>query len=296
MSIINQLFSTFKVTSQIFHNGQYCGSWSIDTSGKKYISFHIVNHGRCFLTVGDSPEVYTLEEGDVVLFPNDIRHCLTNDETFSQPINSGGSITFDEGIKEGSTGIICGYFVHNHPLIGNITSYLPDKVVLRRAKLSKDNSSAACLLEALLKESLSDKIGAELVMNKIAEALLALVFRTYLPANHGVIAAMSHPQLSKVIQAIHSNPENKWTVDNMAELCFLSRAKFSDLFKSVLMETPMNYLTQWRISVAYRMLADEKVSTLHAAIACGYDNESSFSKAFKRLLGVNPGAVRAGEA
>ncbi len=295
MDIMNQLFATFKVTSQIFHNGQYCGNWSIDTSGKKYISFHIINHGRCFLTVGDSPQVYTLEEGDVVLFPKDSRHCLTNDETFSQPINQVESTDFDDSMQNDGTGLICGYFAHSHPLIGNITAYLPDKVLLKRAQLSKDNNSAACLLEALLKESLSTSFGAELVMNKIAEALLALVFRNYLPTNHGVIAAMGHPQLSKVIQAIHDKPENKWTVDSMAELCFLSRTKFSDLFKSVLMETPMNYLTQWRISIAYRMLADQKVSTLQAALACGYDNESSFSKAFKRLLGVNPGAVRAGE-
>lgn len=296
MDIINQLFATFKVTSEIFHNGQYCGGWAIDTSGQKYISFHVVNHGRCFLTVGDDPKIHTLEEGDVVLFPTDSRHCLTNDDTFDLPVNQADSTDFDDGLIKDGTGLICGYFAHNHPLISNVTVYLPDMVLLKRSQLLRENSSAASLLEALLTESLSASMGSELVMNKVAEALLALVFRDYLPAERGIIAAMSHPQLSKVIQAIHNNPENKWTVDTMAELCFLSRAKFSDLFKSVLMETPMNYLTQWRISVAYRMLADERVSTLHAALACGYDNESSFSKAFKRLLGVNPGAVRAGEA
>ena len=296
MDILNQLFSTFKVTSQIFHNGQYCGNWSIDTSGTQYMSFHIVNHGRCFLTVEDDPEVFTLEKGDVVLFPNDSKHCITNDESFSQPINQAETISFSEGVINDGTGLICGYFAHNHPLIRNVTAYLPNKVLLKRADLTQKNSSLTFLLEALLKESLSGDVGVELVMNKIAEALLALIFRQHLPTSQGIIAAMAHPQLSKVIQAIHEEPEAKWTVDSMAELCFLSRAKFSDLFKSVLDESPMNYLTQWRISIAYRMLADEKVSTLQAALSCGYDNESSFSKAFKRILGISPGAVRAGES
>ena len=73
----------------------------------------------------------------------------------------------------------------------------------------------------------------------------------------------------------------------------MSHAAFSDLFKSILGQSPMEYVTQWRFSMAYRMLADEKVSTLSAAHSCGYDNESSFSKAFKRIMGVSLGALRA---
>ena len=84
MDVLNQLFSTFKVSSEIFHNGQYCGSWALDTSGLHYMNFHIVSHGECYLTVGDDPQIHNLEEGDMVLFPRDIRHCISNDDRFSR--------------------------------------------------------------------------------------------------------------------------------------------------------------------------------------------------------------------
>jgi AraC-like DNA-binding protein len=292
MDVLNQLFSTFKVSSEIFHNGQYCGSWAVDTSGLQYMNFHIVSHGTCYLTVGDDPKVYDLKEGDMVLFPKDIKHCMTNDSTFSQNINTSTSVDFTNGKLTDGTGLICGYFAHKHPLMNNITEFLPDIVLLKKMNKTDSNGSFSHLLNALLHESHSDKPVAKLVMNKIAEALLAIIFRQYLPTNKGIVAALLHPKLSPVIQAIHESPGKNWSVDALADICFLSRAGFSNLFKSVLQQTPMDYVTQWRMCIAYRMLADEKSTTLETALAVGYDNESSFSKAFKRILGVSPGSIR----
>ncbi|WP_293746945.1 AraC family transcriptional regulator [uncultured Paraglaciecola sp.] len=292
MDVLNQLFSTFKVSSEVFHNGQYCGNWAVDTSGLQYMNFHIVSHGECYLTVGDNPTVYNLEEGDMVLFPKDIKHCMTNDNTFSQTNNANTPIDFSNGKLADATGLICGYFAHSHPMFSNITQFLPNVILLKKITKTETPSSLSYLIAALLQESLSAKPGAKLVMNKMAEALLAIIFRQHLPADKGIVAALLHPKLGPAIQAIHASPAKTWTVDAMAEIAFLSRAGFSNLFKSVLNQTPIDYVTQWRMCVAYRMLADEKSTTLETAIAVGYDNESSFSKAFKRILGVNPGSVR----
>lgn len=296
MDVLNQLFSTFKVNANVFHNGQYCGSWAVDTSGTQYMSFHIVSFGRCFVTIGDGSQSWTLEQGDIVLFPKDVIHCITSDERFETEKNLSASQDYQEGLIEGGTGLICGYFAHNHPLVTSITEHLPDAVVLKREEIKANKAGLHWLLEALMDESLNPEKGSELILGKIAEAILAMIFRQHLPSETGVLAATIHPKLSKVMEAIHANLDKKWTVEQLAELCFMSRAAFSDLFKSVLQVSPMDYITQWRLSQAYRMLADEKVPTLQAAIACGYDNESSFSKAFKRVLGVSPGAVRSGQA
>lgn len=292
MDVLNQLFSTFKVSSEIFHNGQYCGSWALDTSGLHYMNFHIVSHGTCYLTVADNPQIHQLEEGDMVLFPKDIKHCITSDNTFNQKINSGISIDYSKGKVADGTGLICGYFAHKHPMFKNLSEFFPDVVVLKNITQSPLHNSLSYLVSALLQESLSGKPGAELVMNKIAEALLAIIFRQHLPTDKGVVAALLHPKLASVIQAIHADPAKTWTVDALAESVFLSRASFSHLFKSVLNQTPMDYITHWRMCIAYGMLADEKKTTLATALAVGYDNESSFSKAFKRILGVSPGSVR----
>lgn len=56
--------------------------------------------------------------------------------------------------------------------------------------------------------------------------------------------------------------------------------------------TPLEFVTYWRLSQAYQWLASGAQTALGAAFSRGYDYESSFSKAFKRVLGVSPGAVR----
>lgn len=294
MEVLNQLFSTFKVSANIMHNGQYCGNWAVDTSGTHYMSFHIVSHGRCFLTVNNAGNTTTsLEAGDIVLFPRDISHCLTNDESFSQPINQAQSLDFASGPQIEGTGLVCGYFEHNHPLMYKMTEHLPDHLIVRSSHTQ--TTSLSLLLQALLQESIGIDKGSTLIMAKLSEAILAILFRDHLPSDSGLLAALMHPKLARVLECIHEKPSQKWTVDELAQISFLSRAGFAELFKTVVGQTPMEYITQWRLSLAYRMLADEKVSTLHAAIESGYDNESSFSKAFKRVMGISPGALRAGQ-
>lgn len=291
MDALNQLLATFKVEAQIFHNGQYCGNWAIDTSGSHYISFHIVTHGSCFLSLTqDQSHVEQLSAGDIVLFPRDNSHCITSDETISQPVNVINSSDYQHGVEHNSTGLVCGYFSHHHPMIKAITQQLPDYILIKK---SDNQQSLLLLMQALMHESTTGNEGSAYVLNRIAEAILAMIFRYHLPEEKGLVAAAIHPKLSVVLQAIHDAPQEKWTVEQLAALCHVSRASFADLFKEVLGQSPMEYLTQWRLSVAYRKLADDKVTTLEAALSVGYDNESSFSKAFKRVLGLTPGAVRA---
>ncbi|WP_166424302.1 AraC family transcriptional regulator [Paraglaciecola sp. 20A4] len=292
MDVLNQLFSTFKVSANIFHNGQYCGSWAINTSGTHYINFHVVSHGNCYLTLPSKKEITKLSQGDIVLFPNDTEHVISGDAYSSSAVNSAQSQDYINGVDATATGLVCGYFSHNHPLVSSITAHLPQAIIIKKQTLSGSPTGLHFLLDALLEESRHANKGSKLIMGRIAEAILAIIFRQHLPIHNGVLAATSHPKLSAAMQAIHSTPNKKWTIELLAQQCFMSRAGFNELFKSVVQQSPMEYVTQWRLGMAYSMLADENVSTLHAALACGYDNESSFSKAFKRVLGVSPGAVR----
>ncbi|QHJ09958.1 RCS-specific HTH-type transcriptional activator RclR [Paraglaciecola mesophila] len=297
MDVLNQLFSTFKVAANIFHNGQYCGDWAINTSGTHYMNFHIVSHGTCYLSVPSDTDAkdkpIALSQGDVVIFPRDSQHIISKEPRPLAATNSALSQDYTHGVQPSATGLVCGYFSHNHPLVNSITVHLPGAIIIKSHPLNDKSTGLHFLLSALLDESKQANKGSTLIMGRIAEAILAIIFRQHLPTDNGVLAATGHPKLGPVMSAIHAQPNKKWTVEMLAEQCFMSRAGFNDLFKSVVQQAPMEYVTQWRLGLAYSMLADENVSTLHAALACGYDNESSFSKAFKRVLGVSPGAVRA---
>lgn len=289
MDSLSHLLATLNVSANIFHNGQYCGNWAVDTSGSHHISFHVVSYGRCFVKHADENRIHTLNQGDLVLFPRDAKHVITSDENFKQTVNKNESQGFDT-LQTDGTGLVCGYFEHKHPLIHHIIDHLPSIIVIH--KKQNDATPLTLLTEALLKESVHQGNGANLLLTRISECILALLFRDYLSVEQGVLAALANPKLSPAIQAIFETPNHKWTVEELAKCCFISRTAFANLFKQTLDVSPIEFATQWRLGLAYRELSNKGVGTLVAALNCGYESEASFSKAFKRVFGVSPGAVR----
>ena len=160
------------------------------------------------------------------------------------------------------------------------------------ARNNKEMSSLPALVSLLIDESLRSEEGATFILEKLSECILALLLREHVGLDKGLFAALANPRLNPSISAIIKQPEQKWTLESLAKLSNMSRTTFSELFKTVVGMPVMEYVTQWRISVAYRRLKDQRISTLAAALEVGYENESSFSKAFKRVLGISPGAVR----
>ena len=291
MSGLSHFLQTFKLEAEVFHNGQYCGDWAIDTSGSSFISFHIVTKGRCYLSSPATKDVIELTLGDMVLFPTDSCHLLSNDVAFQPAVNQATSTDFMTGEVPDSTGLVCGFFKYQHPLFAHMLSQLPGLILY---KSGQDRpASPALLIESLLTESRQPDQDSPWVLARIAEALLIKLLNQQLSNESGLLAASLHPKLSAAISTIQKDPGNKWTVDALAERAAMSRSGFATLFKQVAGITPMDYLTQWRLSLAYRRLSDDKISTLEAALEAGYENEASFSKAFKRVLGISPGAVRA---
>ena len=59
----------------------------------------------------------------------------------------------------------------------------------------------------------------------------------------------------------------------------------------------MQYLTQWRMQLAAKLLREGRAPVASIALEVGYDSEAAFSRAFKRIAGKPPAAWRrAGEA
>ena len=152
-------------------------------------------------------------------------------------------------------------------MINDIIRHLPEMIIV--TKHQQSDAPLSLLTESLLVISKQQGDGIELMLERLSECILA-------PA----------------IQAIFANPEQKWTVEQLADRCFSSRTSFATLFKQTLGKSPVEFATEWRLGLAYRALADDGVSTLAAALSCGYESEASFSKAFKRTFSITPGQVR----
>jgi AraC-like DNA-binding protein len=292
LDALNQLLATFRLTTDVINNAQYCGDWAIDTSGTGKASFHIIAHADCYLRSDDLDGVVYLEKGDCVLFPRDSKHLLSNVAECNLPSNEETAVSYEEGLKDDGVGLICGYFHFRQSAASSLLDILPDAVLIQRKKAE---GGVAILMDLMIRESLRVSAGTEAVVNRLAEALFVIILREHVENSEGGVglaAALQDQKIHKALAGMQAKPQAKWSVEKLAQLATMSRSAFADRFKSLLGVSPMEYLTQWRMQIAYNLLDEQNLPVLEVADRCGYDSEAAFAKAFKRVMGVGPGAVR----
>lgn len=104
------------------------------------------------------------------------------------------------------------------------------------------------------------------------------------------IKALNDPNLSPALIAMHRQPIRDWTLSKLSREAMLSRTAFTDRFKEMLGDSPMRYLRRLRLSEAQRLLQNDPDATVaEAAAVAGYTSTSSFSQAFKDVVGTSPG-------
>lgn len=91
---------------------------------------------------------------------------------------------------------------------------------------------------------------------------------------------------------IHRDPARAWSVGELATEVAMSRSAFAARFSELVGEPPMHYVARWRMHVALTSLKEERATLGELAIRLGYQSEAAFSRAFKRFMGVSPGAIR----
>lgn len=283
---LNQLLAALKIKANVFHNGQYCGMWAVDTSGSNLMNFHVVTRGTCTAWVGD--QVFDLSKGDAIFMPSDAKHRLSSSQPDEVALNQSVPLAMHETAPSASTGLVCGHFEHENPIFDRLLAQLPPVIIVR----SQTGVLASDIMKLILEESRRVGLSDNFLLNRLADALFYALVRDNINSESGVLAGMNHAKLSKSFELIHNNYEQKLNVERLAEVAGMSRSAFSSLFKELIELSPAEYITQWRMTQAYRWLADESISTYEAAIRCGYESEASFSKAFKRIIGIGPGQVR----
>lgn len=293
LDVVSQIFRTFRLNSKVYHNGQYCGNWEIAGDKLDTTSFHYICHGRCFLHVADTAEAVELIEGDLLLFTRGVKHVLSSS---AQPPNHF-SAEFSQPQKtfeKNSTAIICAMVEMDevkHPLL----SRLPDWVVVHNDPVREPWLGP--LMQLINDEVLESRVGNTAALDKLADLLFIQTIRCYLQTyqpEQGVLAAMKDPQLHRVLNLIHADIAENWTIESLAHAVGLSRSLLAERFKQVMDTSVINYVHDWKMHQARYLLKEEKREIPLVSDACGYRSESAFAKAFKKFFGYGPGAARKG--
>jgi AraC-like DNA-binding protein len=107
----------------------------------------------------------------------------------------------------------------------------------------------------------------------------------------GWLFALADKQMSAAINSMHDDPAHGWTIQKLAVRAGMSRSTFALKFKQTVGASPMEYLTRWRMLLAGDKLANSSDPISVIALSLGYQSESAFSTAFKRVMGLLATAI-----
>lgn len=294
MDPLSELLSLLKPKSYITAGFDAGGSWALvldDLAGR--IKCYAVMEGECWLAV-DAEDPILLREGDCFILPTGRRATIASDlgvepKLASQtldPDRSGEVVVYNGGgdvLLVGSRFELDGR--HAEAMLGALPSFI-------LVETSEDRARLRLYIDLMMEEFRSGRPGASQVAQNLSHMMLAQALRLYienLPEGHvGWFSALADPKLSLAIAAIHSEPSRGWTVEGLARRAGMSRTSFSQRFGLRVGETPISYLTRWRMMSAGAKLVQGQETIAQIAMTLGYSSEQAFSTAFKRVMGHSP--------
>jgi len=286
--VFSDLLRLLQLDVHIFHNAKICGNWRINEHEPPGMTcFHMVTLGSCLLTVPGHMEKQ-LNRGDLLIFPREIPHSMTPTKTLS---GKQQHCSYSDDLAHEGTGMLCGEVRFQHQGKSHLLDALPAVFVI---PYQESHRWMEHLLALILHESLNDQAASKVLLDKLAELLFSYAIREYSVAHPdcvGLLALYHDGRLNKAIKAIHQQPDFHWTLDSLAKQANLSRSIFAEKFKSASGWTAGDYLTWWRMQLAWSQLS-QGLTITHVAEHVGYKSEAAFSRVFKKAFAISPGQLR----
>ena len=299
MDPLSDVFLDMRVKTSVHARLEFTAPWALRFEGYEHAHFGVVTRGCCYLSLAENGQALELAEGDCWLLPRGDTHVLSDSPTTRarpyaevRKLKLGGLLRY--GGDGAATTVICGNFTFEARTSNWLTEALPALITFR---MDQDRSSATeAILQLLAAESETERMGSAIVVGRLADILFVQAIRAHAAHDEspkaGWLRAIGHRQLSVALRAMHEGMEKRWTVASLASAAGMSRSAFADLFKQVLGESPMEYLTRWRMYKAAQLLSARDLKIAQVASLVGYESDGAFNKAFKRNTGIAPGAYR----
>ncbi len=291
MDPLSDVISFLRLRSYLVGGFEAGGNWSLGFDAYDAIKCYAVTAGACWIAVEGVGEPVFLQQGDCFMLPrgrpfriaSDLslppddwrRHFLGTEEGALVKLNEGSDVT-----------VLGGHFALAGPQAEILLGMLPPIVHVRG---EADGETLLWAFERMRQELTDLKPGGILIAQQLATMIFIQALRLYLNENKGIgwLFALSDQRIGATIKAIHREPSRRWTVEALAAEAGMSRASFAAQFRQLVGESPIEYLTHWRMHLAGRGLEHgEPIGTI--AQSLGYESESAFRTAFKRVTGNTP--------
>lgn len=294
MDVISDVLSVLSPTASFTASLTTGGDWAIDFAPFPAVKFTAVLRGSCWLAVEGMPLPIELKTGDCYLLSSEKAYRLASDLSL-QAVNAheiyahaiGGRAFHGHGQE---TMLLGGRFSFAPKQPSMLLDTLPPVIHIRSQ--STHASPIAWMLERLASEVSSDEPGAALMVDHLAHMLFVQVLRSHLasgkPMMTGWLGALADERIGLALGLMHENPGQRWTLAALTRATGMSRSAFSARFKNLVGTGPLDYLLKWRMQLAAKSLSTGSHSLASIAYSLGYESESAFANAFKRVMGQAP--------
>jgi AraC-like DNA-binding protein len=306
--VVSDVLRAVRLTAEVFGRFELGAPWSMRVpADQNHLSFYVIARGGAWLELEGSPHV-ALSAGDVVLLPHGATHVLRDPSraaTADYTVREGGCPrpTATEPVRFGGDGpvtaFVAGAFRFGASARSVLLETLPPVLHVAAGDASM-NAQVSATIQLILAESAAPGLGGTLLSARLAEILLVQALRihaTHVDRRPGAehkrgLCALADPSIGASLRLMHAQPAEAWTVERLARAVGLSRSAFSARFTELVGESPLQYLTRWRMTEAAELLREQDDSVPSIAERVGYGNAAAFMKAFTRVQGVGPGAYR----
>lgn len=335
MDILSEVLRVVRLSGAVHFRAKFTQPWSVLTSPEGLAArlnlsagsvtpFHVVVDEGCWVIVEGLPSI-RIEAGDVVIFPEGLRHALASDVGLTPvstkdlaPHLSLQTITvLDYGGGGRCSNVTCG-FLHVDQQFDPLLKSLPTVLCVRSRSgklaletwersqhwehpIQNERESAwwTASVRYLISEAETPGPGNRASLARLTETLFLEVlrwqFRYSPPGCGGWPAGLRDPHIGRVLSRIHESPQRPWTVSELAKEAAMSRAALAKRFVELVGESPMQYLAAWRMHLARQLLRESSLGIGEIAGRVGYDSDAAFNRAFRRIVGMPPAAWREGE-
>ena len=327
---LSDVLRSVRLRSAVFYLVSCEGAWVAEAPASAEIAsavmpgtehvfeYHVVTSGECWASIAGEPS-RRLVAGDIVLVPQGDAHVISSgpgmrgrpdagsyfamqrDErpfrmhyaNSAQPIVAAGDGSLDDPARTPQTSLVCGFIGVDARPFNPLLAALP-RLLQVPAERAGDWSGHFARLAA--EETASKRPGSEAVLERLGEMMFVDTLRRYIDAlpedAKGWLAGLRDRFVGRALALLHERPADDWTIDELGNRVGLSRSALHQRFVDLVGLPPIQYLAQWRMQLAARLLRDTRSSVAAIALDVGYDSEAAFVRAFRRLAGKPPATWR----
>ena len=315
-SVIDDTLRSLRISGSLLLRETYASPWSIavpdavrlaahlgENTTARVVAFHLVEFGHCTIK-SEGREGILLKAGEMVISFGGEAHLISQGVTSKvqsiETLLAGGpNIQRSSAIgRSGDAALLCGVFLFHHTALNPLFSALPPwlHTPLSHSGELHNLSGVARLMAA---EVDRQSLGRGYVVERLLEVLCAEAIRTHIEAvpreETSWLRGIKDPVVGRAIAAVHSHPNEAWSVQRLADDVALSPSRFAARFSASVGDSPMAYISKWRMNLASRTLVNSRQSIDQIAANAGYESLAAFSRAFKKHMGLSPAAWRAQE-